>query len=107
MSQQGSELTAGTYSSMANDGVKWSMKFDDNGAITITTDGTLAVEGTYTVIGDVLEFSDAGGPWACTGDLKIGTYTWKLEGKKLTFTKVEDKCEGRENALTSQGWEAE
>jgi hypothetical protein len=75
MSQQGSELTAGTYS-ITSEGVKWAMKFDDNGAITITRDGTLAVEGTYTVIGDVVEFTDAGGPWACTGDLKIGWWSY-------------------------------
>ena len=97
------DFKKGAYSATAG-GVKFSIKFDDSGRVTILMNGEIVVEGTYKVREDGLEVTDEKGPMACGGDQKTGKYKWKLEGKKLTFTKVEDECEGRANALTSQVW---
>ena len=106
MSHRVSEFRTGTYSILA-DSVKWSIKFEAIGKFTITTNGELAVGRTYKVTGDELEVRDERGPRACGRDQKVGWYKWKLEGMKLTFTKMEDECEGRVQAMTSQGWEKE
>ena len=97
------DFKKGAYSATAG-GVKFSIKFDDGGRATIMKDGELVVEGRYRVQEDALEVTDEKGPMACGGDQRTGKYKWKLEGKKLTFTKVADECEGRANALTSQVW---
>ena len=97
------DFKKGTYSATAG-GTKWSIRYDDNGKVTVTRDGTALVEGTYKVTGDLLEVTDESGPMACGGEQKTGKYKWKLEGRNLTFKKVEDECEGRANAMTGQAW---
>ena len=67
--------------------------------------GKEVVEGTYRVSKDEIEFTDEKGPFAGTGDAKTGTYKWKLEGGKLTFTKVKDESEGRSRVLTAGAWQ--
>ena len=57
--------------------------------------GAPAVAGTVQVSGNRITFHDAGGPLACKGSQAIGTYTWKLQGTKLTLAKVRDTCAGR------------
>ena len=97
------DFNEGVYSATAG-GVKFSIKFDKGGKVTIMRNGEIVVEGTYKVKEDGLEVTDEKGPFACRGDQKTGKYKWRSEGKKLTLTKVEDECEGRANALTSQVW---
>jgi hypothetical protein len=97
------DFKKGTYSVTAG-GVKWSLRYDDNSKVTVSRDGSAVVEGTYKVTGDLLEVTDEKGPMACGGEQKTGKYKWKLEGKNLTFTKVEDECGGRANAMTGQTW---
>ena len=72
-----------------------------------TTNGELDAEGSYKVTGDEIELADEKGPGACRGNLKVGRYSWKLAGRELMFTKLEDGCEGRADTLTSQGWQAQ
>ena len=97
------DFKKGTYS-VTGGGTKWSIKYEDNNKVTVTRDGTTVVEGTYKVTGDLLEVTDEKGPMACGGEQKTGKYKWKLEGKSLTLTKVDDECDGRANALTAQAW---
>jgi hypothetical protein len=60
------------------------------------------------VTGDLLEVTDEKGSMACGGEQKTGTYKWKLEGKSLIFTKVQDECGGRANAMTGKpGYKSE
>ena len=54
-----------------------------------------AVAGRLTIAGNKITFRDTGGPLACKGAQAVGTYTWKLQGTKLTLTKVRDTCAGR------------
>jgi uncharacterized lipoprotein YehR (DUF1307 family) len=100
------DYKTGTYSVTA-DGVKYSIKYHDGNKVTVTRGGEVAVEGTYKVTGDEIEVTDESGPLACGGEEKTGRYKWKLEGKVLTLTKVQDGCTGRANALTAQSWTRE
>jgi|SRR5215813_2391832 len=92
----------GTYSITAGD-VKWSLKYDDSGKVTVSRNGEVVVEATYKVKADELEVTDEKGPMACDR-AQTGKYKWKLEGKNLTLTKVTDECDGRSSALTAQPW---
>src|SRR5262245_56983895 len=96
------EFKKGTYSVTAGD-VKWSLKYDDSGKVTVSRNGEVVVEASYKVKGDELEVTDEKGPMACDG-AQTGKYKWKLEGKKLTLTKLTDECDGRASALTAQPW---
>ncbi|HKA21575.1 MAG TPA: DUF5640 domain-containing protein [Blastocatellia bacterium] len=96
------EFKKGTYSSTAA-GSKWSLKFDESGKVTVTSNGEVVVEGAYKVKGDELEVTDEKGPMACD-KAQTGKYKWKLDGKKLTLTKVSDQCDGRATGLTAQPW---
>ncbi|HMG35666.1 MAG TPA: hypothetical protein VKM94_17145 [Blastocatellia bacterium] len=95
----------GVYSATSGD-VKWSIKYEEGGKVTVSRNGELLVEGTYKVKGDELELTDKSGAMSCGAD-KAGKYKWKLEGKKLSFTMLTDECEGRATALTSQAWTLE
>jgi hypothetical protein len=92
----------GTYSNTAA-GTKWSLKFDETGKVTVISNGEIVVESRYKVKGDELEVTDEKGPMACD-KAQTGKYKWKLDGKKLSLTKVSDECDGRSAGLTSQTW---
>jgi len=96
------DFKRGTYSATQG-GVKWAIKYDESGKVTVISNGKAVVEGTYKIKGDELEVTDEKGPMACAAE-HTGRYKWKLEGAKLTLTKIEDECEGRATALTSQAW---
>ena len=106
LSLQAADFIKGTYS-VTMGGDKFSIKYDDNNKLTVARNGESVVEGTYKITEDVIEVTDEKGPMACGGDTKTGKYKWKLEGKKLTFTKLEDGCDGRVGALTAQVWTQE
>ena len=95
----------GTYSTMLMD-EKWTIAFDGDKKFIVKKKDELMVEGTYKVSKDEIEFTDKKGLIAAP-ETKVGTYRWKLENKKLTFTKIKDEVEGREKGLTSSPWTAE
>jgi len=83
------------------------LKFDEKGRFALTDkDGKTLVEGAYKVTKDQIEFTDEKGPFAAK-DAKPGKYKWKLEEKKLSFTKVEDESEGRSKGITGTTWTLE
>ncbi len=57
-------------------------------------DGTVDVEGTYTVEENTLTMKDTSGEMSCRGD-EGGSYTFSVEGDKASFSMVSDNCEGR------------
>ena len=75
----------------------WLIAFTPKGAYTVTKKPSSAalIAGTATVSGRTLAFHDAGGPLACRGGAKTGSYVWTLSGKKLTLKIVKDTCDGR------------
>jgi hypothetical protein len=62
------------------------------------------ISGSSTVSGNRVTLVDKAGPLRCTGSSATGTYSWKLTGKKLKFTKVKDTCGGRPLVFASSTW---
>ena len=101
------EFQPGSYSGTRPRGDKIALKFDDKGKFVLAdNDGKPLVEGTYKVTKDQIEFTDEAGPMASKG-AKPGKYNWKLEARKLSFTKVEDESEGRSKGITGTTWTLE
>src|SRR5437773_1017836 len=90
---QGAEFRPGSYSGTRLRGDTVLLKFDEKGRFALTDkDGKTLVEGAYKVTKDQIEFTDEKGPFAAK-DAKPAKYQyqWKLEEKKLSFTKVDDE----------------
>ena len=83
-------------------GGAFTITFATDGVHTVSTEGKVVVKGTYTVEKDQLTFTDKEGDFACVG--QVGKYKWAYDGKSLSFTKVQDECEGRVQGLTAQPW---
>ena len=99
------EFPKGTFTVKDPGGTAWAVSFDGKGRVAVARASKEVVAGTYKVNKDQIELTDEQGPFAGTGDAKTGTYKWKLEGGKLTFTKVKDESEGRSRILTTGAWE--
>jgi hypothetical protein len=99
------DFPKGTFTVKGPGGTVWAVNFDGKGKVTVTRAGKEVVEGTYKVKKDEIELTDEKGPFAGKGDAKTGTYKWKLEDGKLTFTKVKDESKGRSRVLTAGAWE--
>lgn len=95
----------GAYSATIK-GDKWSLTFEQNGKFTFARKGKEAVEGSYKVKNDQIEFDDEKGPTAKTKG-NPGVYKWKVDAKGLDFVKVEDHSKSRIKALTGQPWHKE
>lgn len=82
----------------------WTLNFAA-GKYTATDNGKVVVRGNSTIKGSKITFQDVSGKDACTGARTAGTYTYKLTGSKLQFTKVKEStktcAQGRELVLTS------
>jgi len=79
----------------------FTLTFVGDGSYTVAAEDKIVVKGTYTVSQDEIAFKDTEGEYACVQD-KPGKYKWKYDGKALTFSKVEDECDGRSQALPVQ-----
>ena len=67
----------------------------------MTRNRALAVRGTVKTAGNQVTFRDLSGAFACKGAQASGRYAWKIQGTKLTFTRLADKCLGRRTLLTA------
>lgn len=83
-------------------GQEWTIRYEGGGRYTVSAGGDVVAEGKYTATADRIEMTDEKGSRANPG--KTGKYTWKRDGKTLTFTKVEDEVRGRVGALTTGAW---
>jgi hypothetical protein len=95
----------GTFSVKDKDGGEWAVTFDGKGKFSVTNGGKDALKGSVKVTKDEIEFTDEEGDFASKGDEAKYTYKWKLDGKKLTFTKVKDENAARESIITGGAWE--
>ncbi|HEX4036238.1 MAG TPA: hypothetical protein VHX66_17485 [Solirubrobacteraceae bacterium] len=76
----------------------WSLAFSSPN-YTVSYKGAKVAVGTYTTGGGKVTFSDKSGKLACPGK---GVYSYKLNGRSLTFKAVSDKnaaCAGRRAVL--------
>ena len=76
----------------------WAVTFSSDGSYQVKEKGDLVVEGKYEAAGEHVTFTDKQGRYACSDS--DGKYTWKYDGKALTFAKLEDDCSGRQGVLT-------
>ena len=85
---------------------RWELTFTTGNMYHISKDGRLVVEGRLTSAKKQLTLTDEKGVLACTQQpgIETGTYKWSYRQPELTFTAVEDKCEGRRAVLTLHPW---
>lgn len=64
----------------------------------IGMDGSIDIEGTYTLNGDQITLTDKpdSSPMACKEE---GVYKISITGNKLSFSTVSDNCMGRNSAI--------
>ena len=106
VSAQGKDGPRGTYATATRND-KWTITLDDKGNFTLMRKTALMVKGTYKVMkNNQIEFDDAKDAKK-EHHHKPGIYSFKLEGNKLTFTKIEDELKTRVKALTRQVWTKE
>ncbi len=77
------------------------LTFNGDGSHTVAADDKIVVKGTYSITKDEIVVKDSEGKFACAADMP-GKYKWKYDGKAIAFTKIEDQCDGRAQALTTQ-----
>lgn len=79
------------------DGVKVANKvsFGEDGVFTVDfgMDGSIDVNGTFTVDGGKISLSDSMEESPCYG--KVGVYTFVVAGDEVTVQLVEDPCDAR------------
>jgi len=80
---------------------EFTLTFNSDRSYTVSTADKIVVKGTCEVTNDQIVFKDSEGDFACGAD-KPGKYKWKYDGKAITFTKIEDECDGRSTALPAQ-----
>jgi len=106
VSAQGKDGPRGTYATATRND-KWTITLDDKGNFTLMRKTALMVKGTYKVMkNNQIEFDDAKDAKK-EHHHKPGIYSFKLEGNKLTFTKIEDELKTRVKALTGRVWTKE
>jgi hypothetical protein len=76
----------------------WRLAFQSP-AYDVTRNRGVVVAGTFRIAGNKVTFHDLAGSFACKGAQVYGTYTWRIQGAKLTFTRVSDACVGRRSVL--------
>jgi hypothetical protein len=84
-----------------------SIQFDAHGNVKLSQGDRALVDGHYMANGDQIKLTDKSGPMACSKGEETGTYRWKHEGDTLTFSKLEDRCDGRSGDLVGRGWKRE
>ncbi len=89
------DFPLGTYQSGP-----FTFTFEDGGTFRVLHSSGTGVTGTYKITGDQIEFNDQDGEIVCQDS--AGKYTWKQDHDSLTFTLVDDACDGRIEALTSK-----
>ncbi len=73
--------------------LKVSMKADGTYTADFGADGTIEINGKYTLEGDQITIEDVSGPNACPN--QKGVYKFVVTDTTNTMTKVSDPCEGR------------
>jgi hypothetical protein len=78
----------------------WIVALHDGGHFVVTHNGREVVQGPYAVSGSqfTLAATDSG-PYACKSE---GRYTWQMNNDQLSFTRVQDECDGRVMVLTTR-----
>lgn len=99
-------IPAGSYAAKLGP-EKWALRFAAPNKYTVVREGTAVAEGSFFINKNEITFRDENGPYAGKGAEQMGKYRWQLQDRRLTFTKIDDKLDGRFKALTFGPWVAE
>lgn len=89
----------GTYTSG-----DYAVRFADHGKLELTAKGKVVMDGIWSSDATNLKLTDQTGSYACAAPNDTGTYSWKMSGDTVTFTKKKDDCNDRVGALDGQSW---
>jgi hypothetical protein len=82
---------------------RYELRFLAPNRVRVVRNGKVVVVGRTTIVGNRATFVDLSGQYACsTSEGKTGIYTYRLAGRRLTFTAVKDGCVGRKLVLTAK-----
>ena len=81
----------------------WEIEFSESGSYIVSKDGYPVVVGRYNSNPARIVMTDLQGPLSCTDEpgIATATYRWTLAGDELLLTTVNDRCAGRNLALTA------
>jgi hypothetical protein len=81
----------------------WEIEFSESGSYIVSKDGYPVVVGRYNSNPSRIVMTDLQGPLSCTDEpgIATATYRWTLAGYELILTTVNDRCAGRNLALTA------
>jgi len=81
----------------------WEIEFTESGSYIVSKDGYPAVVGRYNSNPARIVMTDLQGVLSCTDEpgIATATYRWTLVGNELILTAVNDRCAGRNLALTA------
>jgi predicted Ser/Thr protein kinase len=82
----------------------WRMQVSPDGSVRTSWNGILVVRGKASIVGDSVTFTDDSGSMACFGREVLGVYRWELQGGRLTFVLVRDRCTGRRIVVLMRPW---
>ena len=81
---------------------RWQLKFLSRNEVRVIRNEKLVVVGTALVSDSRVKFTDRTGSYACSTAEGVGVYTYSLDGQRLTFKAVTDRCVGRKLLLTTK-----
>jgi hypothetical protein len=84
-----------------------SIQFDDHGHLKVSEGDRTLVDGRFVANADQIKLTDESGPMACSEDEATGSYRWKYEGEALSFSNLDDRCDGRSGDLSGRPWKKE
>lgn len=100
-----SRVPSGKYQATINEPASlqgvWTIDFND-GTDTDYLNGTEVASGTYTISGSTIAFAQPAVPSGSVQTCQTpGTYTFRLPGRTLTFTKISDPCNSVRSEILS------
>ncbi|MGD0686922.1 MAG: hypothetical protein ABSA03_17635 [Streptosporangiaceae bacterium] len=100
-----SRVPSGKYQTTIDEPVSlqgvWTIDFND-GTDTDYLNGTEVASGTYTISGSTIKFAQPAVPSGSVQTCQTpGTYTFRLPGRTLTFTKISDPCNSVRSEILS------
>ena len=108
MTAEAKPFPKGTYAiKLGKNEEKLALKFESKGKFTLLRFGDEVASGTYQLAKGKIDFQFQKGKFIDKNARNVGTYQWKLEGKKLSFTIINDNFERRVKTLTAGPWERE
>jgi hypothetical protein len=95
-----SSTLAGTYIANIN-GARWTLNIRPNGTFNAAARGT-GVSGKITLVAKQVRFTNRRG---CPVSAGVGTYSYNLVRKSLTFAVVKDPCAALARVLKGTRWQ--